>query len=181
MTYDMTLHEPSFTADEAEMIQFALARSRATFAWKTGGLDAEALNRPHPPSEMTLGGLVKHLAFVEDRYTAEFFTDGPIAPPWTRDRFQADHEWDWHSAADDTPEQLYALWESAVARSRAAVAALLADGGPGQPSHFVTDGGSPNVRRALTDLHDEYARHVGHADLFREAVDGLVGEDPPQG
>jgi hypothetical protein len=33
----------------------------------------------------------------------------------------------------------------------------------------------------LVDLHDEYARHVGHADLFREAVDGLVGEDPPQG
>jgi len=31
----------------------------------------------------------------------------------------------------------------------------------------------------LVDLHDEYARHVGHADLFREAVDGLVGEDPP--
>lgn len=38
----------------------------------------------------------------------------------------------------------------------------------------------PNVRRLLVDLHDEYARHVGHADLFREAIDGLVGEDPPQ-
>jgi len=38
----------------------------------------------------------------------------------------------------------------------------------------------PNLRRILVDLHDEYARHVGHADLFREAVDGLVGEDPPQ-
>jgi hypothetical protein len=39
----------------------------------------------------------------------------------------------------------------------------------------------PNLRRMLVDLHDEYARHVGHADLFREAVDGLVDEDPPQG
>ena len=38
----------------------------------------------------------------------------------------------------------------------------------------------PNLRRMLVDLHDEYARHVGHADLFREAIDGLVGEDPPQ-
>ncbi len=37
-----------------------------------------------------------------------------------------------------------------------------------------------NARRLLVDLHDEYARHVGHADLFRKAVDGLVGEDPPQ-
>ncbi|MEA2484825.1 MAG: hypothetical protein QOC55_2772, partial [Thermoleophilaceae bacterium] len=42
------------------------------------------------------------------------------------------------------------------------------------------NGKSPNLRRMLVDLHDEYARHVGHADLFREAVDGLVGEDPPQ-
>jgi hypothetical protein len=39
---------------------------------------------------------------------------------------------------------------------------------------------STNLRRMLVDLHDEYARQVGHADLLREAVDGLVGEDPPQ-
>jgi len=69
----------------------------------------------------------------------------------------------------------------AVERSRAAVAALLADGGLDQPARFTTEsGGSPNIRRLLVDLHDEYARHVGHADLLREAVDGLVGEDPPQ-
>ena len=49
----------------------------------------------------------------------------------------------------------------------------------GQPSKLVLDDGSPNLRRALVDLTDEYARHVGHADLLREAVDGLVGEDPP--
>ncbi|MGI8899944.1 MAG: Sua5/YciO/YrdC/YwlC family protein [Nocardioides sp.] len=50
-----------------------------------------------------------------------------------------------------------------------------------QPAKFTTQSGeSPNVRRLLVDLHDEYARHVGHADLLREAVDGLVGEDPPQ-
>lgn len=56
-----------------------------------------------------------------------------------------------------------------------------ADGGLDQPSKFTTeDGRSPNVRRLLVGLHDEYARHVGHADLLREAVDGLVGEDPPQ-
>jgi hypothetical protein len=39
---------------------------------------------------------------------------------------------------------------------------------------------STNLRRMLVDLHDEYARQVGHPDLLREAVDGLVGEDPPQ-
>jgi hypothetical protein len=58
---------------------------------------------------------------------------------------------------------------------------MLADGGLDQPTKYVmSDGESPNLRRVLVDLHDEYARHVGHADLFREAVDGLVGEDPPQ-
>ena len=68
-----------------------------------------------------------------------------------------------------------------MARSRAAIAEVLADGGLDQPSKLITDSGeSPNVRRILVDLHDEYARHVGHADLLREAVDGLVGEDPPQ-
>jgi hypothetical protein len=61
------------------------------------------------------------------------------------------------------------------------MARLLADGGLDQPSKFTTRSGeSPNLRRILVDLHDEYARHVGHADLLREAVDGLVGEDPPQ-
>ncbi|MEJ7742994.1 MAG: DUF664 domain-containing protein [Nocardioidaceae bacterium] len=61
------------------------------------------------------------------------------------------------------------------------VGAALADGGLDQPSKFTTDDGeSPNLRRLLVDLHDEYARHTGHADLLREAVDGLVGEDLPQ-
>jgi len=46
--------------------------------------------------------------------------------------------------------------------------------------HSAPEGRSPNLRRLLVDLQDEYARHVGHADLFREAVDGLVGEDPPR-
>ena len=64
---------------------------------------------------------------------------------------------------------------------RAAIAAVLADGGLDQPSKFTTRSGeSPNLRRILVDLHEEYARHVGHSDLFREAVDGPVGEDPPQ-
>jgi hypothetical protein len=69
-----------------------------------------------------------------------------------------------------------------VDRSRTGIGALLAvDGGLDQPvAHTPWPGEPPNVRRILVDLHDEYARHVGHADLFREAVDGVVGEDPPQ-
>jgi hypothetical protein len=180
-TLDMTIHEPSMTAGEAEMLLFALDRSRAQFAWKCGALDAAGLAKPHPPSAMTLGGLVKHLALVEDQMTARHLTGQPAGAPWAEVDFDADPDWEWRTAADDSPAELYALWRDAVERSRAAMARLLADGGPDQPSKRVLRSGeSPNLRRVLVDLHDEYARHVGHADLLREAVDGLVGEDPPQ-
>ncbi|WP_256461064.1 mycothiol transferase [Blastococcus sp. PRF04-17] len=78
------------------------------------------------------------------------------------------------------PGELYALWDGAVERSRDRLAAALADGGLDQPAH-VADGerGHASLRRLLFDLVEEYGRHAGHADLLREAVDGLVGEDPP--
>jgi hypothetical protein len=178
---DTTIHEPSMTAGEVDMLLFALDRSRATFAWKCGGLDAAALSKPHPPSAMTLGGLVKHLARVEDEKTARWVTGEPIGPPWDAVDWDADPDWEWRTAAEDSPGELYALWSGAVERSRAAVAAALADGGLDRAAKFTTRSGkSPNLRRGLVDLHDEYARHVGHADLFREAIDGLAGEDPPQ-
>lgn len=174
---DTTLTEPSMTAGEVEMLLFALDRSRAQFAWKVGGLDAEALHRPHPPSAMTLAGLIKHLALVEDQRTAEDLGGPPYGRQWSG--FDGP-DWEWRSAADDSPEELYMLWRDAVARSRDAWARALADGGLDQPSRRDGDGWRPNLRRVLVDLQDEYARHVGHADLFREATDGLVGEDPPQ-
>ena len=181
---DTTIHEPSMTAGEVEMLLFALERSRAQFAWKCGGLDAAGLNKSHPPSAMTLGGLLKHLALVEDIYTAADLLGQPPGPPWDAVDLRADPDWQWRSAADDSPEELYALWRGAVERSRAAIAEVLADGGLDQPSKYLGSanaaGELPNLRRILVDLHDEYARHVGHADLFREAIDGLVGEDPPQ-
>jgi uncharacterized protein DUF664 len=178
---DTTIHEPSMTAGEVEMLLFALERSRAQLAWKCGGLDAAGLGHRHPPSTMTLGGLVKHLALVEDWTAASKLNGRPPGPPWDAADFEADPDWEWRTGAEDSPEELYSLWRGAVARSRAAIAAALAEGGLDQPGKLTTDAGeSPNVRRILVDLHDEYARHVGHADLLREAVDGLVGEDPPQ-
>jgi hypothetical protein len=171
--------QPSMDPTEAEMLLFALDRSRGQFAWKVGGLDTAALHRPHPPSTMTLARLIKHVAWVEDWRVATFLTGEPLGPPWdTTDPVPDD---DWSSADGDSPAELYALWQGAVARSRAAWARTLANGGLDQPSTYRTPSGrSPNLRWAIVDLHDEYARHVGHADLFREAIDGLVGEDPPQ-
>jgi hypothetical protein len=96
--------------------------------------------------------------------------------------WDADRDWEWHSAAEDTPERLMALWQDAVARSRSAVTEALGAGGLGQAARRGwPDGQAPSLRRALIDMIEEYARHVGHADLLREAVDGLVGEEPPPG
>jgi hypothetical protein len=126
---DTTIHEPAMAAGEVEMLRFALDRARAQFAWKCGGLDAAGLSRPHPPSAMTLGGLLKHLALVEDQRTAVFLTGEPMGPPWDAVDFEADPDWAWRSAADDSPAELSRLWREAVERSRAATARVLADGG----------------------------------------------------
>lgn len=176
---DTAISEPSMTAGEAEMLLFSLDRSRAQFAWKVGGLDAGALRRAHAPSTLTLGRLIKHIAFVEDFYVWQDVT-GEFCEPWISADLRADPDWVWTSADDDSPEELYGLWRAATERSRAAWTAAIADRGLDAPSRRSYDGWTPNLRRVLLDLSDEYARHVGHADLLREAIDGLVGEDPPQ-
>jgi hypothetical protein len=87
-----------------------------------------------------------------------------------------------HLAADNTPEELYDLWDGAVDRSRARLNAALANGGLDQSVHFAgPDGSHASLRRLVCDLIEEYGRYTGHADLIREAVDGRVGEDQPAG
>ncbi len=96
--------------------------------------------------------------------------------------FSSDEAWAFESAADDSPEDLYALWDGAVERSGERLAAALAQGGLDLPVHAADDDGNhASLRRLLFDLLEEYGRHTGHADLLREAVDGLTGEDPPAG
>jgi len=89
---------------------------------------------------------------------------------------------DFNSASNDSPEQLYALWDGTIERSRARLDAALADGGLDQLVHLTWPGrGQFSLRRLVCDLIEEYGRHTGHADLLREAVDGRIGEDPPAG
>jgi hypothetical protein len=176
----MTHPEPPVAGDETATLVGSLERQRATFAWKSGGLDAAGLRATVGASSMTLGGLLKHLALVEDQYFSRRLLDRDPAPPWDTVDWTADPDWDWHSAAEDSPEQLYALWRDAVARSRSILAEVLGGDGLGQLARRPwPDGRAPSLRRILIDLIEEYARHTGHADLIRESVDGLVGEDPP--
>lgn len=174
------LREPPVAGNEADTLIGSLERQRRIFAWKCGGLDAADLRATVGASSVTLGGLLKHLALVEDEYFSRRLRGLELGPPWDAVDWDADPDWEWHSAAEDSPAQLYALWQETVTRSRSAVADALAGGGPGQLARFTwPDGRSPSLRRILIDLIEEYARHVGQADLIRESVDGLVGEDPP--
>jgi hypothetical protein len=169
---------PPVAGDETATLLGALERQRSYLAWKCGGLDAAGLQASVGASSITLGGLLKHLALVEDDYFSGRLLGRDQGPPWNAVDWDADPDWEWHSAAEDTPEQLMTLWQDAVARSRSVVGEALADGGPDQLARYTKWTEPPSLRRILIDLIEEHARHVGHADLIRESVDGLVGEDP---
>jgi hypothetical protein len=172
--------EPPVAGDETATFLGSLDRQRAIFAWKCGGLDAAGLRATAAASSITLGGLLKHLALVEDEYFSRRLLGRDLGPPWDAVDWDADPDWEWHSAAADSAGQLYTLWRDAVARSREAVSEALAGGGMGQLARWTSPHGqSPSLRRIMIDTIEEYARHVGHADLIRESIDGLTGEDPP--
>jgi uncharacterized protein DUF664 len=173
--------EPPLAGSEVEQLVGALERLRTTFLWKADGLDAPGLNTRIGASALTLGGLLKHLAINEDFLFTRKLTGDPVGQPW-ESLWDGTEDWEFTSAAADSPEQLYAFWYDAVDRARARLAAALARGGLDQ---FVAvsdeHGQHASLRRLLCDLIEEYGRHTGHADLLREAVDGRVGEDPPPG
>lgn len=182
MTTDDCLWEPPLAGTEAEQLVGALERLRTTFRWKVDDLDAAGLATRVGASTLTLGGLLKHLARAEAHCFGPKFDGTPLGAPWHTVDWGRDPDWDFTSAADDPPHQLYALWDDTVARSRATLRAALADGGLDQFVHLTwPDGRRLRLRRLVCDLIEEYGRHTGHADLLREAVDGRVGEDPPPG
>ena len=182
MTEDATPWEPPLAGTEVEHLVGALERLRATFRWKADGLDAEGLRARVGASALTLGGLLKHLALVEDHTFATKLAGDPPGQAWAGTGAGDVDDWEFSSAATDPPDRLYALWDGAVARSRSRLPAALAGGGLDQLVHLSgPDGRHASLRRLVCDLIEEYGRHTGHADLLREAVDGRVGEDPPAG
>ena len=169
--------EPPLAGDETATLLGFLDYQRATLAWKCGGLDEAGLKATVAASPMTLGGLLKHLAYVEDAWFSRWLHGQDRRPPWDTVDWEADPDWDWHSAAADAPDQLHALWQDAVTRSRSLVSEALADGGLEQLARRTwPDGRAPSLRWILVHMVEEYARHNGHADLLREFVDGLTGE-----
>jgi hypothetical protein len=180
-TWNAPPWEPPLAGTEAEQLVGALDRLRTTFRWKAGNLDSAGLRTRVGVSSLTLGGLLKHLAATEDYTFTTKLRGEPIGAPWEATGWDGSNDWEFASSADDTPTRLYALWDGAVERSRTRLAATLTDGGLDQPVDASgPDGRHASLRRLLCDLIEEYGRHTGHADLLREAVDGVVGEDPPE-
>ncbi|CAN5839484.1 DinB family protein [soil metagenome] len=169
--------EPPLAAGELDTLLGFLDFQRATLAWKSEGLDAAGLEATVGASSMTLGGILKHMAYVEDHWFSRSLHEHDPHPPWDAVDWTADRDWEWHSAAEDSPDQLFALWRDTVDRSRSLVAEALGHGGLDQLAKRTwPDGRDPSLRWILVHMIEEYARHNGHADILRESVDGLTGE-----
>jgi uncharacterized damage-inducible protein DinB len=169
--------EPPVSGDEAATLLGFLEFQRATLAWKVSALDAAALDRSVAASTMTLGGMLKHMAWVETAWFARSLFDLPMGEPWDSVDWNADKDWEWHSAAHDTPEALLKLWQGSVEDARVLTARALDDGGLGRLADRPwADGRAPSLRWILVHMIEEYARHNGHADLIREVIDGQTGE-----
>jgi len=169
--------DPPPAGDEAATLRGFLDYHRDTLRLKTEGLDQDQLNRTLAPSTMTLAGLLKHLAVVESSWFAEYVAGQEMMPPFDTAPWDDDRDWEWHSAPDDSPEELRRLLDDAVARSDEITdAALARDGLDTLTVKADRSGEHFSLRWILTHMLEEYARHNGHADLLRESIDGVTGE-----
>ena len=169
--------EPPEVGDEVSTLLGFLDFQRATFAWKIAGLDAGGFAATLASSSMTLGGMTKHLALVEDYWFSQWLWARGEGTPWSEIDWGDDPDWEWHSAASESPEQLVAIWREAADRARAATNEALRGGGMEQRARRIgEDGRAPSLRWIVCHMIEEYARHNGHADLLREAIDGETGE-----
>ena len=166
--------EPPTTANELQTLLGFLDFQRATLQWKAVGLGDEQLCQPLSPSTMTLGGLLSHLAFVEDYWFGYVLSQTPPAEPWRDMDWDADPDAEWHRALNLPADQVRAEWRDAVAQSRRLVAGALERGGLDAAAQRGDSEFS--LRWILVHMIEEYSRHNGHADLLRENIDGLTGE-----
>ncbi|MGY1697662.1 MULTISPECIES: DinB family protein [unclassified Geodermatophilus] len=166
--------EPPENGSEAVLLTGYLAYQRETLLQKTAGLTREQLGRTSPPSSLTLAGLLYHLALVEESWAVERFAGQPVPEPWSGVDWDATPDWEFDEALGLEPEALRERYREACRRTDAVVAAA---GDLGALSAVPRRTGAAfSLRWMLLHLLEETARHNGHADLLREAVDGAVGE-----
>ena len=148
-----------------------LDRYRMTFELKCEGLTAEQLaTRSVPPSTMSLLGMIRHLARVEHSWTRRVFEGQVELPQLYRTQQDPDLDFNQAVADDELVAQAWDTWRGEVAHARTVYADLDLEG------LVDVHGQEVEARDIVVHLVEEYARHVGHADLLRECVDGRTGQ-----
>ncbi|MBT2387284.1 DinB family protein [Streptomyces sp. ISL-11] len=162
---------PPTDCDERTSLEGWLDFHRETLARKCEGLTDEQLREASvPPSELTLLGLVRHLAECERGWFGNVLAGDEKAaePIYFTDE---DPDGEFHLSERDTWEEAYATWQAQIAAAREATRGRsLDDLGVGEHR----SGETFNLRWIYTHMIEEYARHNGHADLIRERIDGAT-------
>ncbi|MEU9034755.1 DinB family protein [Streptomyces sp. NPDC048352] len=160
---------PPLTGGERETLRAYLDYHRATLAWKCEGLgDEELRRRASPPSTLSLLGLVRHMAEVERHWFRRTMGGQDVPHLWSDDHdFQAAYD-----ASGATRAEAFAAWEAEVEHARAVEAAA---GSLEVTAYVLKWEQEASLRLVMLHMIHEYARHNGHADFLREAVDGTVG------
>ncbi len=160
---------------EKETLWNYLKHYRITLEMKCHGLDAEQLaRRSVPPSTMSLLGLVRHLAHVEQSWFQRVLQEQPDLPKlFGKSEENQDADFDGAVADPAVVDEAWAAWRSQVKAADAWMETLPEDGLGGT---VTRNGQEIPIRDVLVHMVEEYARHLGHADLLRECVDGRVGQ-----
>ena len=164
--------EPPRAHDERDTLMSFLDYFRTVLVRKCSGLSGEQLQATTAASTLTLGRLLRHMAYVEDHWFQATLHDRPLPDIWLAADWDAQPDWEMDTAGDYTPAELAEQFDAAVTRSRLAVEGVDLDMVAARESH----GEATNLRWILVHMIEEYARHCGHADFLREAVDGVVGD-----
>jgi hypothetical protein len=170
-------HGPTL-GDERTTLVEALRCQRLTLELKCAGLDAEQMaRRSVEPSTMSLLGLVRHLTEMEHD-TFRILMAGHDVPRLYCSEDNRDGDFD-DAVAD--PEMVTAAWDAWRAEvefaTRFVADAPSLDVTFGDPSNqHGSGGGDMSLRELLVGTIEEYARHMGHADLLRERIDGRIGQ-----
>ena len=159
---------------EREMLVEYLDYFRAVLRRKAEGIGDADLHRAIAPSTLTLGGLLRHMTVVELGWFRQTLLAEPPPEPWASAPWADDHDWELTSAPTVPTAQIFADFDDAITQSREAVATIAAlDEIAANPRQ---NGEAVDLRWILIHMVEEYARHCGHADFIREAIDGATGD-----
>ncbi|MFI1357826.1 DinB family protein [Streptomyces sp. NPDC020898] len=165
-------NEPAPNDSERPMLEGWLNYHRQTLAWKCEGLTGAQLRTASvEPSELSLMGLVRHMAEVERFWFRKILVDEDTGPIYGT---KEDPDAEFHLTDADTWEEAYGTWQAEIGiAGRHAGGFGLDDLSKGRSKY----NDEPfSLRWILTHMIEEYARHNGHADLVRERLDGVTGD-----